>query len=274
MYKEKREGGRGMGVIQTAEWMRMHYQQPEKICERFTKYIPLRKEVLYRFLISKGMFRPVEDGEKEIDILQKNQVWEKLEVEYKALKKWLNGPDIPVFILLSDPYNKTVQNEYNGKAGLSMRGALFLFVSPTNTIEELRALLTHEYHHICRLYNSKKREEGYTLLDTMIMEGLAEQAVYERYSALCYAPWTAYYEKEEAIDFWQRFVKEKYLVKRGTREHDMILNGLGMYPKMLGYTIGFHIVKDCVQVGKEDTLSLLGVEAEEILRKASSFCKI
>ena len=259
--------------MQTAEWMRAYYNEPEKICEKFIKYIPLRKEVLYRFLVSKGMFRSIQDGEKEIDILQTNGVWEQLEMEYKELKNWLNGPDIPVFILLSDPYNKIVQHEYNGKAGLSMRKALFLFISPNNTIEELRALLTHEYHHICRLYNSKRKEENYTLLDTMIMEGLAEQAVYERHSAQYYAPWTAYYKKEEVMEFWKRFVKERCHVQRGTREHDIMLNGLGAYPKMLGYTIGFHIVKDCVQSTDENSLSLLGVGAEEILQKAKSFQK-
>ncbi|CAM4090684.1 hypothetical protein BAMA_17345 [Bacillus manliponensis] len=262
-----------MGVMQTAEWMRAHYREPEKICERFTTYIPFRKEMIYRFLVSKGMFRPIKDGEREIDELQKKKIWDQLAIEYEELKEWLGGPDVPVFILLSDSYNKIVQQEYNGKAGLSMRDALFLFISSKNTIAELRALLTHEYHHICRIYNSKKKEENYTLLDTMIMEGLAEQAVYERHSASCYAPWTNYYEKEDVIDFWNRFVKGKCHVLRGTREHDIILNGLGAYPKMAGYNIGFHIVKDCVQSEKENSLSLLKLEAEDILQKAYSFQK-
>lgn len=103
-------------------------------------------------------------------------------MEYEKLKSWLKGPDVPIFILLSDSYNRTVQEEYNGKAGLSMRHVIFLFVCGRNSVEELKALLTHEYHHICRLHQIETKETEYTLLDTMIMEGLAEQAVYERYT--------------------------------------------------------------------------------------------
>ena len=102
--------------------------------------------------------------------------------EYDKLKNWLKGPDVPVFILLSDSYNRTVQEEYNGRAGLSMRHVIFLFVCGRNSVEELKVLLAHEYHHICRLHQIETKETEYTLLDTMIMEGLAEQAVTERYT--------------------------------------------------------------------------------------------
>ena len=39
---------------------------------------------------------------------------------------------------------------------------------------------------------------------------------------------------------------------------------------MLGYALGFHIVKDCVAL-EEDTLSLLPIDAKEILSKANTF---
>ncbi|HDX9579860.1 TPA: DUF2268 domain-containing protein [Bacillus pseudomycoides] len=261
-----------MGVIKTAELMRTHYQEPEILCEKFTKYIPLQKETLYRFLVSKGMFRPVAGGEKEIDRLQKERVWEQLAVEYKKLQEWLNGPNIPIFILLSDPYNRTVQQEYNGKAGLAMRNALFLFVSSQNSIAELKALLTHEYHHICRIHACERKEEAYTILDTMMMEGLAEYAVYERYGERYYAPWVSYYNKEEAIKLWCRYIQDKQEIQRGTREHDTLLNGRGLfYPEMLGYAVGFHIVKDCVERKQWDTTTLLGMEAKAILEGALSF---
>ena len=63
-----------------------------------------------------------------------------------------------------------------------MRHVIFLFVCGRNSLEELKALLAHEYHHICRLHQIETKETEYTLLDTMIMEGLAEQAVTERYT--------------------------------------------------------------------------------------------
>lgn len=43
---------------------------------------------------------------------------------------------------------------------------------------------------------------------------------------------------------------------------------------MLGYALGFHIVKDCVTLEGEDTLSLLSIDAKEILNKANTFSYI
>ena len=57
-------------------------------------------------------------GEREIKELEKKEVWKELRAEYEKLKNWLKGPDVPVFILLSDSYNRTVQEEYNGRAGI------------------------------------------------------------------------------------------------------------------------------------------------------------
>lgn len=151
-----------------------------------------------------------------------------------------------------------------------MRHVIFLFVCGRNSLEELKALLAHEYHHICRLHQIETKETEYTLLDTMIMEGLAEQAVTERYTEKNNAPWTTYLSKEEALYYWRNVVYERITIKRGTREHDILLNGLHSYPKMLGYALGFHIVKDCVAL-EEDTLSLLSIDAKEILSKANTF---
>ena len=33
-----------MGIVETAEWLHLYYGRPEKLCEKFTKYIPLPKK--------------------------------------------------------------------------------------------------------------------------------------------------------------------------------------------------------------------------------------
>lgn len=81
-----RKGGIKVGVVETAEWLHLYYGRPEKLCEKFTKYIPLPKERLYRFLISKGMYRPVMRGEQEIKELEKKEIWKELSMEYDKLK--------------------------------------------------------------------------------------------------------------------------------------------------------------------------------------------
>lgn len=260
-----------MGVIATDTWLLAHYDEPEEICKKLKDYISLPPRYMYRYLVAHGMYRPVRDGREDIEKLQKQNVWGNIEKEFQQLRQWLGGPDIPVLIFPSDVYNRRIQQEYDGKSGLAFRQCLFLFILPHNPIEELKAVLTHEYHHICRVRTVQKREEAYTLLDTMILEGLAEAAVAERYSEAYHAPWTQYYTKQEAIRFWCRYIKNRINVYRGTTEHERVLNGWAIYPDMLGYAVGFHLVQDCISHTQLTTKQLLAMDAKEILQAAHSF---
>ncbi|MFD3447330.1 DUF2268 domain-containing protein [Microbacteriaceae bacterium 4G12] len=260
-----------MGIMETDEWLLMHYDNPVKLCQQFVDYIPLSPSQIYTFLVSRGMYRPVRNGIDEVKKLQEKRIWEQLRLEYKGLRRWLKGPNIPVFILPSDTYNQRIQKEYGGKTGLAFRECLFLFVSTQNTIQELKAVLTHEYHHICRLHALNKKEEDCTLLDTMILEGLAEAAVAERHSQAEHAAWVQYYTKKQALALWDRFLKDSCHIKRGTKQHDALLNGLRGYPSMLGYCVGFYIVKDCLEHTKKGSIALLTLRSEEILHLAPSF---
>ena len=46
--------------------------------------------------------------------------------------------------------------------------------------QELQALFAHEYNHVCRIHILKTLDEM-TLLDSLILEGLAEDAVKDLY---------------------------------------------------------------------------------------------
>ncbi|MFX3624113.1 MAG: DUF2268 domain-containing protein [Ectobacillus sp.] len=262
-----------MGVINTYKWLKEHYENPEAICEKFADFIPLPNAQIYKYLVSRGMYYPTRGGEKEIERLKEKQVWQELAQEYKELRRWLNGPDVPIFIFPSDLYNRQMQREYNGKAGLAFRTCVFLFVSSQTSIGELKALLTHEYHHICRLHALEKEQKEHVLLDTMIMEGLAEAAVAERHSEQQHAAWVRYYTKREALFFWFRFLQEAQTVKKGTKTHEELLNGLKLYPKMLGYCTGFYIVQDCIEHTNYNTKQLLPMPSKIILSHAENFTK-
>ncbi len=54
---------------------------------------------------------------------------------------------------------------------------MFLFLTPLEDEKELEALIIHEYHHVCRMNKITKPIQEYTLLDSMVMEGLAEYTV-------------------------------------------------------------------------------------------------
>jgi uncharacterized protein YjaZ len=263
-----------MGIIDTYSWLKEHYKEPEKICVNFQQYIPLSPSDIYRFLISRGMYRPLSNGEIELEVLYKKKIWEELKREYRELRRWLNGPDVPVFILPSDSYNKYIQREYNGKAGLAFSTCIFLFVSVQNSVEEIKAVLTHEYHHVSRLDILDEGEDEYTLLDTIVLEGLAEAAVAERHKEAYHASWVKYYTKKEAVYFWNRFLVPYQDVKKGTKKHDELLSGMNFYPEMLGYCVGYHIVQDCMEHTKFKTAKLLSMKAQDVLKYAKSFAAL
>lgn len=64
IHKKRRDEGWGLLKRQNGYICIMDVR--EKLCEKFTKYIPLPKERLYRFLISKGMYRPVMRGSRKL----------------------------------------------------------------------------------------------------------------------------------------------------------------------------------------------------------------
>ncbi|MDI5790224.1 DUF2268 domain-containing putative Zn-dependent protease [Bacillus licheniformis] len=66
--------------------------------------------------------------------------------------------------------------EFGSKSGLAFSDKLFCFIGRSSR-SSISAIMTHEYNHVCRLENMPKEEKKMTLLDTIILEGLAEYAV-------------------------------------------------------------------------------------------------
>ncbi|KAB7707078.1 Zn-dependent protease [Bacillus aerolatus] len=234
-----------MSVVRTDEWLLDFYYKPIEICKKIEDYFEGASAAdIYGELTWHGMYcRPDKNGFEVVENLQKNNVWEIVQKEEQELRKLWSGPDIPIFILPSDTNSRRMKYEYNGKSGLAFKNKLFLFISENNTENEIRAILTHEYNHVCRLGNYQKNEEDYVLLDSIIMEGLAENAVRERIGEEFVAAWTAYYSTEELEKMWKNLMLPNRKVPRIHRKHHSILYGLRLYPKMAGYCVGYYLVE-------------------------------
>lgn len=182
-----------MCVIRTDKWLLDYYDDPVKLCGKLKSQFDdgITAAEIHQHLTMHGMFsEPIRNGHELIKGLQERQVWHIIKQEVKSLQKEWDGPDIPIFIFPADPNNQKLIQQQNGKSGLTFPDKLFIFVSTFNTETEIRALFTHEYNHICRLSKYSKKEADYTLLDTIILEGLAENAVRERFGDQCTAKWT------------------------------------------------------------------------------------
>lgn len=102
--------------------------------------------------------------------------------------------------------NPKIMRDQNGKSGLAFKDKLFLFLSDQNSDNEIRALFVHEYNHVCRLAKNDKQEENYILLDSIILEGLAENAVRELVGEEYLAKWTSYYTEGQLNQMWKKII--------------------------------------------------------------------
>ena len=245
-----------MGIMETDKWLAEDYRTPFEICERISHlFNEENPERLYDYLKSYGMYTPSGQTGKIVEQMKQAEIWSRTERIFGVLRKKWSGPDIPVFLFpMKEPgfFNRPVES----KSGLAFADKLFLFVQPDIRTIELKALLIHEYHHACRLEKQKKDSMDYTLLDSMIMEGLAEYTVLKYTGKQGLAKWTALYNEEELDRMWDRYLKEHTGLKRDDPLHDDLLLGRRPYPKMLGYCAGYHLVKKLKPKDIQSTFSL------------------
>ncbi|QXE01491.1 DUF2268 domain-containing protein [Terribacillus sp. DMT04] len=251
-----------MSVIRTDEWLEDAYHDPLTICEKLVKHFEgASADEIYHHFKQHGMYHPL----KKDKMVPDKAVWEIVQHDQEYLQEKWSGPDIPVYIFPSDITNKEIQTHFNGKSGLAFRDKLFLFISAKNTEEEIKAIFTHEYNHVCRLNNFEKCEEEYTLLDTIVLEGLAENAVRERLGEACTANWVSFYSDEELEKTLATYILPKKQILPQSREYQNILYGFRRYPKMLGYCTGYYLVKRYMEKNSLSSEDLLFVETSEIV---------
>jgi uncharacterized protein YjaZ len=254
-----------MGVIRTDKWLHDSYHKPIEICEKLIEHFEdASASEIYNYLTQYGMYHPLRNGNKVVKKLQKNKVWEIVQEENLRLQKMWEGPNIPIFIFPSDIDNRKLKQDFNGKSGLAFKDKLLLFISEDNLEKEIRALFTHEYNHVCRLSKYPKDEDDYVLLDTIILEGLAENAVRERMGEEFLATWTSYYSNEELKKMWNSIVFPNRNILKSDIKHQNILYGLRFYPKMAGYSVGYYLVKNYLEATNKTSKDLLNINPDYI----------
>jgi uncharacterized protein YjaZ len=258
-----------VAVCRTDRWLEKDGGQPIRLCERLTRYFPdASARDIYHYLLPYGMYRPAKNIKEMVEQMKQKDMWERVEAVYEKRKKDWNGPDVPVFLFPADAYNRKLAREFNGKSGVAFHDKLILFLLPHHTDKEIEALVTHEYNHVCRLNKQKKKYEEMTLLDAVVLEGLAENAVDCYVGSDHRASWTSYYSDEQLHRFWQRYVAPHQSISTQHPLYSRILYGLGFYPDMVGYAVGYAIVRRCLE-RKARFSELMDMDSERILQLAA-----
>ncbi|MEH7117411.1 DUF2268 domain-containing protein [Neobacillus vireti] len=232
-----------MGIIKTDEWLEKDFDNPLKISERLLPYFKGQtKREIYRELMNFGMYQPSRLSRDNLLKMETQQSWDKIGKIFSKYKRSWNGPDVPIFLFPIAPSGGFFRREEKGKAGVSFPDKLFLFLSNFDNPKDIEALFVHEYHHVCRMSLLDKRIEDYTLLDSLIIEGLAEYTVLKCCGREYLAAWCSMYTEKEILKFWDRYLKNQLGLKKSQREHDELLYGGGRVPKLLGYAAGFYLI--------------------------------
>ncbi|WP_144512187.1 DUF2268 domain-containing protein [Bacillus sp. FJAT-22090] len=248
-----------MPVIQTQNWLNKfvklceeksgreaNYKQSEIICEPLMKFFPqVNVEVVHYELLRNGLFQANEwrSINKIVKRLEEQDVWQIVKQEYKLLRKMWSGPKVSIYIFPIKNANAKPKKGLPPKNGVAYKGAIFLFLTAGLPLEEIKALLAHEYNHVCRLAHLNLSPDKIPLRDSLIIEGLGEYAVKELYGEKWLAPWVDLYPLEESMEIWKKYFLPSLDVK-GVKHHQPFLygQGSGRLPKWIGYHIGYQIV--------------------------------
>jgi len=256
-----------MSVIPTDEWLH-EIMEIEKLMPKRNLY-ELQRSIICNRLIEifndgnpeeiqfelqqQGLYLPHENI--AIQKLEDQNIWLIVQEELNHLKEKWNGPNIPIYI-----FPITQEQTMTNKNGAAYPNAIFLFVGELKK-QELRALFAHEYNHVCRLHYLNKSLNEVTLLDSLILEGLAECAVEEIYGDEWLAPWLKYYSMEKMLEIWKMYFLTQ-MNSQGLAHHAEFLYG-GKLPQWIGYCIGYEIVRTYIKNHSSNKLHLK--DSKEIL---------
>ncbi|OMP66354.1 DUF2268 domain-containing protein [Domibacillus epiphyticus] len=203
-------------------------------------------EEIHYHLLTHGLFEPSDwlHMEKVVQRMEENNIWELVSQEFKRLKNIWNGPETSIFIFpIKDSYLATNYNMIK-KNGVAFKRAIFLFLSPDLEKEEVKAVLAHEYNHVCRLAYLNLDVKDISLKDALIIEGLGEFAVKDLYGEKWLSRWTKLYSYEKTLKIWSNHFISSLNIK-GNEKYDVFLYGKGnnQLPNWIGYQIGFQIIE-------------------------------
>jgi uncharacterized protein YjaZ len=252
-----------VAVVPTFEWLEESFYKPLALLEN-TRTPKKELSSFYQYLQEHGMFRPSSQAEHTFKQLQNQHVWELFsDFERKYQKRW-NGPDVPIYIF---PVQETsgLFRARTRKSGVSFRDKIFFFLSGGLEEKEYEALFVHEYHHCTRMNKLKIEDRQYTLLDSVIFEGLAEYSVEEYCGEKYKASWTKTYSSRQLEQFWKQYIKKKQHIKNTDEKHNQLLLGKGPYPRMLGYCVGYHLIETYNSKKKLKTTDLLGKPSTDFI---------
>ena len=258
-----------MGIQPTNEWLDEDFNQPVLICERFIKEFNEKDpKKIYTYLKSFGMYRPTNGALRIFGLLKEKNVWAIINRLYQKYRQKWKGPEVNIYIFpVFQPGQLLFGKGSTNKSGVSFHDRIFLFVGDYKDEKELEALFVHEYHHVCRIRKQGRDASQFTLLDSIILEGLAELEVKKICGEEYLAEWCHFYSDENIEIFMKKYIEPNLTLKKNDELHDALLFGVGKYPKLLGYACGYYLVRNAYKENYFSTITSFTIPGKYFITK-------
>ncbi|SER27678.1 Uncharacterized protein YjaZ [Gracilibacillus ureilyticus] len=238
------------------------------ICKPVSKYFTNTSILsLQDHLLRHGLFPPSPEDEELLRKWLKKKYFQLVENLYEKYRSSWKGPSANIFIFPSNPFSRDLTEKFSGCTGLSYPKHLFLFLSNQAKVKQITALFLHEYSHTCRLQYFSKPEAEYTLLDAIILEGIAEYIVRKKLGEDSGNDWINQYSSMEAKEYYEKWIKPNITITRTHPKHDLLMYGNRHgIPQNLGYHIGYYILTQFTKDKEISINDILYMENDVILK--------
>lgn len=196
-----------------------------------------------------GMFNlnnDINSLEEQLNIMRslnfENFIKEELELLHKQYPS--NRPvQFELFIL--DENDDFVKSKLNGVSAFTdWDGKMCFAVLPEENVRStIQSVVTHEYHHHWRISVLEIKEDGETLLDRMVLEGLAEHFVKTRLGNEYLGPYKDALSESQAKMIWENTYKNHIYDKGTSTDLYMFGSKDKSLPFWGGYSLGYYLIK-------------------------------
>jgi len=151
--------------------------------------------------------------------------------------------EFELFIL--DEQDQFVREKLGGVSAFTdWSGKLFFAVFPDAQVRStLRSVINHEYHHHWRTHALAITEQNQTLMDRLILEGLAEHFVKIRLGEAYLGPYKDALTEKQAENLWESMYKSRRNELGERTDVYMFGSKKENLPFWGGYSIGYYLVK-------------------------------
>jgi uncharacterized protein YjaZ len=182
-----------------------------------------------------------------------NFIKEELELLHK---QYPSNRTVHFELFILDENDDFVKSKLNGVSAFTdWDGRMCFAVLPEENVRStIKSVVNHEYHHHWRISALGLKEDGETLLDRMVLEGLAEHFVKARLGNKYLGPYKYALSESQAKTLWESTYKNHIDAKGASTDLYMFGSKEKSLPFWGGYSIGFYLIQWFLDKNKDTSI--------------------